>query len=398
MKRTLTHSALDPAFGHEGLAVLPHDMTQATGMAMQDDNTLLIAGAAQKGSFMVARVLDTGHLDTRFGEQGVIRSEFEPGQSAVAVEVFAVPGDKTLVIYNTTMLNRPGITPVIARYHNDGRLDLSYGVDGTCPLHYPLDHQMKASSAAPSGQTTLTQNGEVLTSWWYPYYGKTVTYRIDQNGRLDPTFNQTGYAFLPSSLGSSAVWATVLLASGNTLLAGVFLNQTGGGIPFLVRYTTSGIPDPMFGDNGIVFLNRYAGGRYTHWLETPDNRIVGFGQNADKGSSLIALQGDGRTDPAFIAPPVSDVWQWTSGTYGRSKLTAVGHTANPHDLVIARHLADGALDPDFGDGTGWVRLDISMSDESDLPFTVQAACDALLVSGITTQGGISCGFVAKVRS
>ena len=396
MKRTSTDSGLDPAFGHKGLAALPDDMAQATAIAVRQDQTVLVAGAAHGGRFMVVRLLGSGELDKSFAEQGVLRDQFEPQQTAVAVDVFAVQGDKTLVIYNTTMQNQADIIPVAARYHNDGRLDPSYGIDGVSPLYYPQDTQLTAATGASSAKAQMTPNGGLLTSWWYPSRGRTVTYCLDPNGQPDPAFNQTGYVMLTPALGRRSVSATLLLASGKTLVAGGFTDPEGTDKPFLVKYTTSGKLDVLFGDNGVILLDDYTGCRYTHWLETPDNRLVGFGKTAGQQASLIVLHANGHPDPTFSAHPVIDVWQWTCGMYENGKFTAVGHTTNPHDLVVARYLEDGTPDLDFAGGAGWARFDISGSDETDLPFAVHSTQGALLVSGLTTHMAIGCGFVAKL--
>jgi uncharacterized delta-60 repeat protein len=402
MKRKSPRSTLDPEFGNAGFAALPADMTQAVSISLLPDSRLLIAGASnEEGRFAVTRLLDNGQVDPTFGRRGVIRDQLEPYQTAVAVAAFAVEADKTLVVYTSGTADAAGIIPVVARYqHKDGLLDSGFASGGIRRLYFPDDAPTPSAlapspSAGSSGRSALTPSGKLVTSWWYTSHGRTVTFRLDEHGQLDPSFNEVGYVVLSPLLRNGAVSATLMLASGKILVAGSFLDASRVDRPFLVRYTDDGQLDTEFGQNGIVTLDQHIGARFNQWIETPDGALAGFGKTAKDTSLVVTLHSDGRPDTSFQNNPVRDVWQWLSGTADGEKLIAVGHTANPHDTVVARYLQNGALDPDFANGNGWVRDDLSEHAEDDMPFDAKVAEGRTLIAGTRTVSGTYQAFVAR---
>lgn len=407
MKRKSPRSTLDPEFGNAGFAALPADMTQAVSISLLPDSRLLIAGATNEdGRFAVTCLLDNGQLDPTFGRMGVIRDQLEPYQTAVAVAAFAVEAYKTLVVYNSGAADTPGIIPVVARYQQkDGLLDQGFASAGIRRLYFPDDAPVQSSlapsslapspSAGPSGRSALTPSGKLVTSWWYTSHGRTVTFRLDEHGQLDPTFNKVGYVVLSTLLRNGSVSATLMLASGKVLVAGSFVDGSRRSRPFLVRYTDDGQLDVGFGQNGIVTLDQHVGASLNQWIETPDGALAGFGRTATDTSLVVMLHGDGRPDTSFQNNPVMDVWQWLNGTTDGGKLIAVGHTANPQDTVVARYLQNGALDPDFANGNGWVRDDLSDHAEDDMPLDAKVTEGRTLIAGTRTVCGTYQAFVAR---
>jgi hypothetical protein len=80
--------------------------------------------------------------------------------------------------------------------------------------------------------------------------------------------------------------------------------------------------------------------------------------------------------------------QWTAAQLqADGKLVTAGATIGgiEADFVLARHLPDASLDPDFGQGKGWVRTRLGYSLDTATALAVQAD-GKILVGGYSLQG------------
>ncbi|MFJ3482267.1 delta-60 repeat domain-containing protein [Pseudomonas sp. NPDC090202] len=395
MKRTSPHAMLDPQFGDAGQAVLPSDLVAVLGLSHQPDGTTLLAGSCPDGLF-VSRLLKNGQTDARYGQDGAIRGVVESGHIIVAEAAHALENDRTLVLCSGRSPDIYGVIPLVACYHNDGRLDAGYAENGSRYLYYPDGRGVSNPSAPASGFSALTPSGKLLTTWWYPSHARTVTFRLDEQGQLDTSFNGIGHVVLDPALRNGSASTLLLLASGRILVAGGFNDGSGTTRPFLVRYTDDGTLDADFGQGGIVALDQYPGCQALAWVEQRDGRLIGFGRDASNQCWMVALHPDGRLDPSFVQEKVAEVFQWTSAAMDGDRLVTVGHTANPHDVVVARYLTDGSLDREFADGSGWFRHDLSGTEEQNAPNAIQVTAQGLLIGGFVYRQTIPHGFVARL--
>ncbi len=138
-------------------------------------------------------------------------------------------------------------------------------------------------------------------------------------------------------------WASALQPDGSLVIA-VF-EQTIPGDSFLVRLDDAGVLDPSFGSGGIV--------------TTPSAGFFGLQD--------VARQPDG-------------------------KLVIVGHTtpAASWDLLVARYLDDGTLDPGFG-VAGVVTTDVHGTREDAVSVTVQADGKLLVGANADTNNVLNIG-------
>ncbi len=379
-------------FGTGGLANLPAAMRYAGNVTWTSGATALIAGASnQEGKFLVTRLLE-GNVDDSFGHEGVIQGQVLKEQTSMGVGAFEVESNKVLIVANTSIADGTFI-PCATRYAQGGILDQTYGDGGISQLPYPhtlgKDRLPDFESQRPSPSATmpngLTPSGKLMVGWWYVNEGRTVIYRVDDNGLLDASFNGVGYVTYPEALGSSSLSALLILASGKVLAVGERRNESGVSYPFLVRYTETGILDDEFGKDGSGFVelrsDEYAGYVANACIETATGSLVIFGRDASGNARLIGLEGNGSTDQSFKPDKVPDVFQWLSAAYDGDKLVAAGHTSDPRYVIIARYHTDGSLDPSFGAQSGWVRLDYPGIPESPTPYDVKAVDEKILIAG-----------------
>lgn len=163
--------------------------------------------------------------------------------------------------------------------------------------------------------------------------------RYDENGELDTSFGDGGVARV--DLGGAFVGVAV--DSLGRIVAGGY---TGGGSDevFLVaRFTTLGEPDPTFGDQG-----------YTTTAIGPSRSFI-------RG---LAILGDGRIVAAGQSNPSSAPFYWNA--------------------IVACYDGNGDLDPGFG--TEGIAILAPAAGSAIATAVVPADDDAMLISGITTNG------------
>jgi uncharacterized delta-60 repeat protein len=116
---------LDTSFGGDG--EVETDFTSgfdfATGVAIQADGRVVVGGQAGSGKFALARYTSDGTLDATFGVNGKVRTDFTPkGDYASGL---AIQTDGKIVVAGTGFGQF-----ALARYNSDGSLDASFGSDG----------------------------------------------------------------------------------------------------------------------------------------------------------------------------------------------------------------------------------------------------------------------------
>jgi uncharacterized delta-60 repeat protein len=102
----------------------------ATGVVIQPDGKIVAAGFSVTGGvdFALARYNPDGSLDTGFGFVGKVTTSFGDLDHAFGV---AIQSDGKIVAAGTTTgFGADGIGWVLARYKRDGSLDTDFGVDG----------------------------------------------------------------------------------------------------------------------------------------------------------------------------------------------------------------------------------------------------------------------------
>src|SRR5256886_12512432 len=135
---------LDPTFGTGGQVTtdLAHSTDIANAVAVQADGKLVVVGQTYKHNdytgedFAVARYNTDGTLDTTFGVNSKVRTDF-PGLAAVASSVLVQPDGKILVAGGAFPLFTFLGDFELVRYNPDGSLDTSFGNGGIVTTSFP---------------------------------------------------------------------------------------------------------------------------------------------------------------------------------------------------------------------------------------------------------------------
>ena len=316
LARYNTNGTLDATFGSAGLVTTALGIADgANAVAIQPDGKIIVAGSnsnnVNPADFGLLRYNTDGSLDTGFGLNGKVATDFGGGETVNAISL--QPDGKIVAAGSTTVGPASELAFALARYQSNGTLDLGFGSAGKVTTEFFSDsNTANAVAIQLDGKIVLAGlTRRKNTS------GDMALARLSPNGKLDPSFGSGGQVVTDFSNSEDAANAIAIQPDGKILAAG-FANTPGGGQDFaLVRYNADGSLDSGFGSGGKVTTAFFAG--------------------AFDEARAIALQPDGKIILA-----------------GRAQ---VSFDSFAYDFALARYNTDGSLDPTFG-SDGKVTTDI----------------------------------------
>jgi uncharacterized delta-60 repeat protein len=145
--------SLDNTFDGDGRVTTDFEGNQdeALGVALQQDGKIVAAGSATQSSgarlFALARYATNGSLDTAFDGDGKVTTQFSEDDGARAV---AIQRDGKIVAAGFTFPFSGQSDFALARYNTNGSLDTIFGGDGTVTTDFgTFDH---ANAVALQGE------------------------------------------------------------------------------------------------------------------------------------------------------------------------------------------------------------------------------------------------------
>jgi uncharacterized delta-60 repeat protein len=216
----------------------------------------------------------------------------------------------------------PPATPITFTTQLEGTVDTSFGNNGLV-TH---DNAAGGFGADMGGALVRDSSGNIYTAG-DSFNGSNLDmalWKYTSNGVLDVSFGNNGVVTHDSAAsgnGDDTAQDMVIDSSGNLYIVGTSYNGTHNGNDMVIwKYTSSGVLDASFGNNGLVVQSNTAGG------------------NGDDEGSSIALDSSGS-------------------------IYVVGSSYNgtDHDMVLWKFTGNGAPDPSFGTN-GLVIHDIDLDD------------------------------------
>jgi uncharacterized delta-60 repeat protein/CSLREA domain-containing protein len=152
------NGTLDKSFGDGGKAITDifNSNESSSAVTLQADGKILVAGTARVdgGAYaLLARYNPDGTLDTTFGTAGKVVSSFG-GHSMEGTAVAVRPNGRILLggyAWDTT-----GWQFALERYHSDGSLDTTFGIDGRASTVFDSNDQALAIAVQPDGKILQT--------------------------------------------------------------------------------------------------------------------------------------------------------------------------------------------------------------------------------------------------
>ncbi len=188
-------------------------------------------------------------LDTSFGEDpdrrlGISRQHFSPD---VLQNLLVLENDQYMLASEES-----SDTVVISRFHSDGALDESYGIDGR--VSYSLDGADLVETYAIEEKS----DGSIFLAITGLLDSRIVSF--DSEGNLDTDFGSNGVTILSDFFDGSGIYNTVKIADivfyheNNSLYIAGKRQYLFGTSAAVLRLTANGQFDNDFGQNGIVLF------------------------------------------------------------------------------------------------------------------------------------------------
>ncbi len=221
-------------------------------------------------------------------------------------------------------------------------------------------------------------------------------------GSLDTGFNSSGLATADYG-GTEVANAVTVAPDGKIVVAGsVFPLGEGEGFTFAARYNADGSVDPSFGgdggvtDNTGIFSDDYA----TAVAVQADEKVIVGGYSytsEDQDLVIVRYLANGTLDPSFgeggkvisrVSSSNDELAALAIQSDGKILLAGTSHVPNNPDFAITRLNADGSVDETFGSG-GLVELDFQGNDHANA-LSIQP--DGKIVVAGYTGPGLSINF------
>jgi uncharacterized delta-60 repeat protein len=211
--RFTVRGKLDPSFGRGGSVATGFRLGgEASGVAVQADGKLVVAGSVNTDSFGVVRYTADGKLDPSFGAGGKVITDVASGGAIAHVSGLALQPDRKLVVSG----NAEGSITLI-RYTAGGDLDSSFGRGGVVITDLGPGRQAQAQAVA------IQRDGKIVAAG--SSSGDFALVRYTDGGSLDSSFGAGGTTTTPFG----DVW--------RTRLASFFVTRSKGRI--VVRWRTA---------------------------------------------------------------------------------------------------------------------------------------------------------------
>jgi uncharacterized delta-60 repeat protein len=265
--------SLDQTFGNGGYAV--NGAGNALGVVLQPDGKIVLVGYLpifRNGSdFLLARFNPNGSIDTSFGSGGRVQTSFTSGRNSgdQALAAALQPDGKIVATGFVT-----GISAVLIRYHPDGSIDTSFGLNGSV---------LTPNFGAVTSRILIQPDGKIVVGG-----GGFVLGRYNANGTTDQSFGNGGRIAGGFGGGNGYLYGIARQTDGKLFAAGsVSYTGTGECVFALSRYNAEGNLDQTFGNNGFVLTNITVGTldeAFALALQ-PDGKAVLAGYAAEPGGS-----------------------------------------------------------------------------------------------------------------
>jgi uncharacterized delta-60 repeat protein len=212
---------LDGTFGGDGKVRtnFTDDLDVAFGVALQANGKIVTAGGAGgiNPAFALARHRPNGTLDDSFGGDGKVTTNFSPFGSHDQAHDLAIQADGRIVAVG--LAQEPDFVFALARYRPNGSLDTSFGGDGKVRTDFGSPDLDQANDVAIQADGRIVAAGSANGD--SPPRGTFALARYTTDGSLDDSFGAGGKVttnFTGRFDGASSV---ALHADGRIVAAGV---------------------------------------------------------------------------------------------------------------------------------------------------------------------------------
>lgn len=320
-------------FGVNGIATYRFGLgSSAKAVAVDASGRIYAAGPVSDTPFATPRLglfrfTPDGSIDTTFGNSGVALATYGSRFNEWGWTPTAVAFDAAGRIVVEGSVGSGANVATVVRFLPDGTLDSAFGTDGVSMTLPDGAWQSVGNtiSLLPSGGMLV--GGEVITPDGH-YHG--LTYQLDPDGTLDPTFGIGGIVLNAYGL-SDAMVSKLIRQPDGSILTGVH-SDTGAGLA-VARLTANGDLDPTFGTGGVNRIGMTGQAiREFDMISTDDGLTITVGRVAFSTESIAVgrFTADGQLDASFGSNGLVTT-AWPLGTF---ECTSVVQVPNG-DVVVS---------------------------------------------------------------
>ncbi|HEX6701490.1 MAG TPA: hypothetical protein VF101_12250 [Gaiellaceae bacterium] len=237
LARYTSAGTLDPTFGVRGKVETDlgsRSGAAESGVALQADGKIVTAGYSSMPHLAAARFTSRGALDGGFGSAGTVVTPVGAWSEAGGV---AIQPDRRILVAASAFVPHSGVQLAVVRYLPNGRVDTSFGVDGTVVTNFAVNGRPAIA---------IQRDGKIVVACGVGNPRRFGLARYDTRGALDPTFGEGGKVRARFAKASTA-HAVALQGDGKIVVTG-----SSGGDFALARYSVDGELDESFGTGGLV--------------------------------------------------------------------------------------------------------------------------------------------------
>ena len=349
--------SLDSTFGINGKQLTPIGIEdRARAVAIQGDGKIVLAGYASDVTtledFALARYHPNGSLDSTFGSNGKVTTDFNSDHDRGHAIVIQPDGKMVVAGYSGSALNQKF---AVVRYNVDGTLDNAFGSNGRVTATMGPGWGGASDIALQSdGKIVVVGFTGTLTTSYF------AIARFTADGSFDSTFNGNGKQYTAITPFHDQATAVAIQSDGRILVAGrsYFIDWEFS----MARYLPGGHLDSTFGNNGTVVVSVGTDDDEAHAMALQaDGKIVLAGRAqgaANRDFAVARFNANGTIDNSFgtggkVITPLGtgndDAYAVVVQPSGR--IIVGGEARTPgSDFGLLRYLPSGVLDSTFGNG------------------------------------------------
>ncbi|MBI2595273.1 hypothetical protein HYW46_00885 [Candidatus Daviesbacteria bacterium] len=255
--------SLDSTFGMSGKVTTDFGGSESPqGLVILNDGKIMVAGNKDE-NFMLVRYNSNGTLDTTFGTNGYVVTDFGGVDGATSL---LLQSDGKLVAGGYNGTDFASTRFAAARYNSDGSLDTSFGTGGKVTTDFGATSIAFSSVLQNDGKIILAGDVRLANLDF-------ALVRYNTDGSLDTGFGNGGKVITDFNNTDEELFAIGIQTDGKILGTGMN-NGLNGTVFALVRYNMNGMLDTDFGTAGKVTAE------------------LGTGDNAQ--AFALAIQTDGQ--------------------------------------------------------------------------------------------------------
>jgi uncharacterized delta-60 repeat protein len=294
-QRLNASGSMDTEWQGDGDVLVDTDISERPSLSLLADGRVLTV--APKGSdCWLRRYWADGEEDSGGKQSAAFDDATFPAGSQEIIDDIAVQADRKFVVAG--YVRNAAFTEsdfALARFHPDGRLDNTFGVNGRVAFSFGNDDFAKALKIQPDGKIVVVG---------YTGTGNAMNFliaRFNTNGTLDPSFGFGGFNVMDFAGGPDQGWALALQPDGKIVVAGTVYNGTRN-VYGVCRFSSDGTADHSFDGDGKR-LYEFPGG-LSHFATSvvvqSSGRIV-VGGSLGGNLALVAFTSNGSIDTFFGA-------------------------------------------------------------------------------------------------